>query len=55
MEIFFNKRNKKKPWEYVINKYIEKFPGELYILKNQNYDWININTIKDYNLAKKIF
>ena len=55
MKNFLKGRNKTKPWEFVINKYIEKFPGQLYTLKNQSYNWININTVKDYNLAKKNF
>ena len=55
MKFFLKKKMKKKSWEYVINKFIEKYPKELCALFNQNYNWININTIQDYYTAKKQF
>ena len=55
MKILFNSGFKRKSWEFIINKFIEKNPGQLYTINNQNYNWVNINTVKDYYLAKKIF
>lgn len=55
MHVFLKKEQKKKSWEFVINKFIEQYPKQLYTLINQNYNWVNINTVKDYQLAKKLF
>ena len=52
---FKNKKNKKLSWEIVINDFIQENPKSFKILKNQNFPWININRIKDYHEAKKIF
>ena len=54
MDTFFNRKNKFLLWEILINQYIKKTKDSLFILKNQNYPWININTIKDYLTAKTL-
>lgn len=51
---FKNKKNLKLSWEEMINNFIKITKQKLYIIKNQNYFWININTKKDYNKAKII-
>ena len=55
MDKFLKGKNKKLPWELVINKFIKitNF-NKFSILKNQNYFWINVNYNKDYlNLKNK--
>ena len=52
---FKKKKNRKFSWEIVINNFIQENPKSFKILKNQNFPWININRIKDYHKAKKIF
>jgi len=54
MDTFFNKKNKSLSWEILINRYIKKTKDSLFILSNQNYSWININTIDDYLAAKNL-
>ena len=54
MDKFLNKKNKKLSWEIVIDNYIKRTNDSLFVLKNQNYAWSNINFYKDYILAKKI-
>lgn len=54
MRDFFNKKNKSLSWEALINIYIQKTKDSLFILKNQNYYWKNINTVDDYLTAKSI-
>jgi len=51
---FKNKSNIKLSWEEMINKFINISKQKLYVLENQNYFWININTKKDYFIAKNI-
>ena len=46
------KDNKTLPWEIVIDKYLRKTNDSLFVLNNQNFPWININTIEDYKSAK---
>ena len=50
---FKNKSNIKLSWEEMINKFINISKQKFYILKKQNYFWVNINTKKDYYIAKK--
>tara|TARA_B110000211_G_C14010925_1_gene523101 strand:+ start:597 stop:1343 length:747 start_codon:yes stop_codon:yes gene_type:complete len=54
MKKFFNKKNKNISWELFLKKYIKEKKEKFYIIKNQKFDWININKIKDFNNAKKI-
>jgi len=43
-------------WEYIINDFIKNNKLEkIYVLKNQIYKWVNINTVKDLSQAKKLF
>jgi len=43
-------------WEFIINDFIQtNNKDKLYILKNQIFKWVNINTSKDFLLAKKLF
>lgn len=52
---FKQKDNKKFSWEIVINNFIQENPNTFHILYNQIYPWVNINRIKDYRAAKRIF
>lgn len=54
-EYFKYKERKKFSWEVMLNDYIQKNPKSFKILRNQNYKWVNINRINDYNYAKRIF
>jgi len=50
-----DKKNIKLGWEDLLNKYISITKNaSFYILKNQNYNWININRKKDIKMAKKM-
>lgn len=52
MEKFFAVGNKTLPWEIFLNHYIQQTKEPFFILKNQSYSWININTFGDYLKAK---
>ena len=52
MEKFFTVGNKTLPWEIFLNHYIQQTKESFFILKNQSYSWININTFGDYLKAK---
>ena len=54
MDKFLIKKNKKLSWEIVIDNYIKITNDSLFVLKNQNYAWSNINFYKDYMLVRKI-
>ena len=54
MEKFFNKKNYGISWELFLNEYIREKKDKFYIIKNQKFNWININKLKDFNTAKKI-
>ena len=54
MSKFFNNKNKSLPWEVFIDHYIKQTKESFFILKNQNYSWININTFRDYMKAKAL-
>ncbi len=54
MEKFFNKKNSGISWELFLNEYIKEKKDKFYIIKNQKFNWININKLKDFNSAKKI-
>lgn len=49
---YFKNHTKNITWEYPISKFSEV--SDLYILKKQNYKWININTKRDLTLAHKM-
>jgi len=55
MSNFLIGKNKKLSWEFVIDRFIQETNEKIYMLFNQNYSWVNINTIKDLNLAKKVY
>ena len=52
MNKFFNSKKKSLLWEFFLNYYIKKTSESFYILRNQNYSWININTEQDYLEAR---
>ena len=52
MNKFFNSKKKSLSWEFFLNYYIKKTSESFYILRNQNYSWININTEQDYLEAR---
>lgn len=54
MDNFFKNERKFLSWESLIDCYIKKTNDSIFILKNQNYPWININTIEDYLEAKTL-
>ena len=54
-EYFKYQERKKFSWEVMLNDFIQKNPRSFKVLRNQDYKWVNINRIDDYNLAKKIF
>ena len=53
-EKFKDKQNLKLGWEDLLDKYISTSNDKFYILKNQNFNWININTTKDIIKARKM-
>ena len=54
MEKFFAVGNKTLSWEIFLNHYIQQTKESFFILKNQRYSWININTFGDYLKAKEL-
>ena len=54
MDNFLKNKRKSLSWENLINHYIKKTNDSIFILKNQNYSWININTVEDYLEAKTL-
>jgi len=54
MNKFFDKKTKLLSWENLMNVYVKKNIDQIFVLQNQNFPWININTIKDYSKAKKL-
>ena len=54
MEKFFAVGNKTLSWEIFLNHYIQQTKESFFILKNQSYSWININTFGDYLKAKEL-
>ena len=50
---YFKEKTKNVTWEYPLSEFSKR--NHLYVLKNQNYKWVNVNTIKDLNIAKKLF
>jgi len=54
MDNFYKNKRKFLSWENLIDYYIKKTNDSIFILKNQNYPWININTVEDYLEAKTL-
>ncbi len=54
MEKFFAAENKTLSWEIFLNHYIQQTKESFFVLKNQSYSWININTFEDYLKAKML-
>lgn len=54
MNKYFYRKKKYLPWEIFLNYYIKKTKEPFYVLRNQNYSWININTTQDYLEAKTL-
>jgi choline kinase len=54
MEKFFAVGNKALSWEIFLNHYIQQTKESFFVLKNQSYSWININTFGDYLKAKML-
>lgn len=52
LKIYFKKKTKNISWEYVISEFSNY--KKLYILKKQNYNWVNVNTLEDLRLARKL-
>ena len=48
---YFQKVTKNITWEYPISNFSKK--NSLFVLKNQNYEWFNINKPSDLTLAKR--
>ena len=48
MDKFLVRKNKRLSWEIVLDNYINKTCDSLFVLKNQNYAWTNINYYKDF-------
>ena len=48
------KKNQNLSWEILINSFIQLNKNRLFALKKQNFKWININRIKDYQIAKNM-
>ena len=43
-------------WEYILSDFIQfNYNEKFFILKNQIFNWVNVNTPKDIILAKKLF
>ena len=55
MSKFLKGKNKKLSWEFVLDSFIIDTNEKIYTLSKQTYPWVNINTIKYFNLAKKIY
>ena len=54
MEKFFTIGNKTLSWEIFLDHYIQQTKESFFVLKNQSYSWININTFGDYLKAKML-
>ena len=55
MTKFLKGENKTLNWEFVVDKFIFETKSKLYILFKQKYLWVNINSFKDLNYAKKVY
>lgn len=56
MKIYFKNNSKSLTWEFMLNNFIKINKNiKINILKNQNFNWVNINNPKDLVYAKKIF
>lgn len=55
MSKFLKGNNKMLSWEFVIDRFINLTKTRIYMLFNQNFSWVNINTIKDLIDAKKVY
>lgn len=53
MRTYFQIYGKTHTWEYILNNFISEKKYKLFTIKSLNYFWHNINTPKEYNLAKK--
>ena len=55
MDSFFrNNNNKSLSWEFFLDKYIHLKLDEFHIIKNQSFNWININKFEDYKKAQTL-
>ena len=50
---YFKEKTNNITWEYPLSEFSKK--NNLYALKNQNFKWVNINTVKDLNYARRLF
>ncbi len=50
---YFREKTNNITWEHPLSEFSKK--NHFYVLKDQNYKWVNVNTIKDLNVAKKLF
>lgn len=55
MAKFLKGKNKTLNWEFVVDKFIFETKSKIYMLFKQKYLWVNINTFKDLNYAKKVY
>lgn len=56
MKKFFIKNGTHMTWEYVLDDFIRNNKNiKINVLKNQNFDWVNVNEPKDLSIAKKKF
>ena len=45
----------KETWEWLLSDFLQITNEKVFVLKNQNFRWINMNTFSDYVYAKKLF
>lgn len=56
MKDYFEINGSGMTWEYILSDFIQFQSNEkIFILKNQIFKWVNVNTLKDLSAAKKIF
>lgn len=55
MDKFFkNKVNKRLAWEIFLDIFVKSGLGKFYVLRSQQYPWININNSRDLQNARKL-
>ena len=56
MNDYFKINGSDMTWEYILSDFIQfNYNEKFFILKNQIFNWVNVNTPKDIILAKKLF
>lgn len=52
MKKFLKGKNNALSWEFVLDDFLKKNDDKIYILKDQNFFWVNINRLKDLNFVR---